>query len=563
MPDRRAGLAAATAWLALCLVWFDPSGPRGSSIVRSALAGVLFVVCVVALCWWAWRRGSLLRGVGVPGPRHAGTLAVLLALAFRLPLAWQGAAGYVTADGALSGIVALDVRDGRGHHVFVPQVPYSGSLKSHLTAPLAAVVDPARAFALASLAFYLLFVGALVGLARRSGAGDFVPVAAGLYVAFAPAFVTRYSLSNDGNYVEVLALGTTALLLAARWAREPDHDRELALLAGLALGLAFWSHILAVIPLAAVVLFLVLTDARRAVRSAAPLAAGFVLGDAPGLLWNALNGWESFRYLVPGSGGGGEALRGPAAKALALVTDHLPVLLGYDFGYAGGIDVALRVLAWGTLAAAAVGAMRAATDARRPEAAGARVLLLFAAVNLIVAALALPYIPGNPRYLLFLIGPVAVFVARGLRAARARPLLALVVAGNAIAALAQGLGTVESDERWRGFVGGLKESGVRWCYSDFFVATKVNFLADGEVTCSSKLGPTTTEYFFRFREEVDAAPAAALVPANSAAADKIARRLERLGAPYERRELLKPVLLPRGRKVAPEELFPDRSFPMR
>jgi hypothetical protein len=83
------------------------------------------------------------------------------------------------------------------------------------------------------------------------------------------------------------------------------------------------------------------------------------------------------------------------------------------------------------------------------------------------------------------------------------------------------------------------------------------------VTCSAKLGPTTTEYFFRFREAVDAAPAAALVAVNQAAAEKLERRLERLGVSYERRDLMKPVLLRLSRKVGPEELFPDRAFPLR
>src|SRR6185503_6041869 len=49
-------------------------------------------------------------------------------------------------------------------------------------------------------------------------------------------FVTQYSLSNDGNYVEVLALGTWALWLAARFGDEPEHRSTLALAAGLLLG---------------------------------------------------------------------------------------------------------------------------------------------------------------------------------------------------------------------------------------------------------------------------------------------------------------------------------------
>ena len=51
-------------------------------------------------------------------------------------------------------------------------------------------------------------------------AGPRAALLAGLYAAFSPPFLTRYSLSNDGNYVEVLALGTWALWLAARWTRE-------------------------------------------------------------------------------------------------------------------------------------------------------------------------------------------------------------------------------------------------------------------------------------------------------------------------------------------------------
>ena len=62
---------------------------------------------------------------------------------------------------------------------------------------------------------------------------------------------------------------------------------------------------------------------------------------------------------------------------------------------------------------------------------------------------------------------------------------------------------------------------------------------------------------------MEAAPEAALVAVNLTAADKLERRLERLGVTYERRDLMKPVLLRLSRKVGPEELFPDRDFPLR
>jgi len=46
---------------------------------------------------------------------------------------------------------------------------------------------------------------------------------------------------------------------------------------------------------------------------------------------------------------------------------------------------------------------------------------------------------------------------------------------------------------------------------------------------------------------------------NQTAAQKMERRLDALGVRYERRDLMKPVLLRLSRKVEPEELFPGRA----
>ena len=56
--------------------------------------------------------------------------------------------------------------------------------------------------------------------------------------------------------------------------------------------------------------------------------------------------------------------------------------------------------------------------------------------------------------------------------------------------------TLAQDARWRGFVSELEREGVRFCYTDFFLATRINFLSAERVVCSAKLGPFTTEYFF-------------------------------------------------------------------
>ena len=115
--------------------------------------------------------------------------------------------------------------------------------------------------------------------------------------------------------------------------------------------------------------------------------------------------------------------------------------------------------------------------------------------------------------------------------------------------------------RGQGALAGPAE-GVRFCYTDFYLATKINFLSGERVQCSAKLGPTTTEYFFEYRREVEAAPRAALVAVNTTAARKLEVRLSELGVPFVRLDTMKPVLLP-ARNVDPAELFPDREFPLR
>jgi hypothetical protein len=390
-------------------------------------------------------------------------------------------------------------------------------------------------------------------------------LAAGLYAAFAPAFVTRYSLSNDGNYVEVLALGTLALVLGVRWARVPERRGPTALLIGLVLGLAFWCHILAVIHAAALGLFVLLTAWRAGLRSAPAAACGLVLGAFPSLLWNAANGWASFHYLLPGGTPVGEADVGPplAARLFGLAADHAPVLLGYDPGYPPPGDFLLKAASFAVLALVLLALLAAARRAARERCEVLRLLLVLTAVNLAVALFALPYIPGNPRYLLGLVAPVAVALALFLRAPRARALFAAVVGLGALGSLAQLPGAAGSDARWRGFVADLERAGVRWCYTDFYLATKVNFLSEERVVCSAKLGPTTTEYFFAYREQVERAPEAAYIAVNDDNADKLVRRLARLDVACERLDSMKPVLLRLSRKVDPAELFPEREFPYR
>jgi hypothetical protein len=593
-----AGALAALLWAAFCVLWFDVAAPWRPA----ALAPVppLAVLAAGGLAAGAWLRGRrrVLRGPALGSAWSSLLLVVALAFFFRLPVVAGGAAAAVTPDGALSGIVALHVVDGGARDVFVPHVPYSGSLKSHVAAALALAMDPARAFALASVLFYLGYVAGLFRLALLV-AGPRAAFLAGLYAAFSPPFLTRYSLSNDGNYVEVLALGTWALWLAARWTRESGSRGPLAFAAGLLLGLGFWCHILAVIYAAALAaLFAAVAvvprrfdpagrrgirsrDLQSSARSLLALGAGWAIGYLPGLLWNAANDWASFQYLLPGEprpgegGGPGVAVPGLLEKVRLMVTDHWPVLMGYDTGYGPAVDAILRAVSWLGVAAALFALGWTARRAWRERSWPLAALLLFAVANVAIALAALPHVPGNPRYLLFLMSVVPVFLAdafgRGPLWPRSAPtgwwqrplVLAVLIATGAVASFAQVPPTIRQDGRWRQFVADMEREGVRFCYTDFFLATRVNFLSRERIVCSAKLGPTTTEYFFEYRERVENAPEAAFIAVNRTSAGRLERRLQELGVAYERKDLMKPVLLRLSRKVDPKELFPWREFPMR
>jgi hypothetical protein len=589
-PAALAGGAAALLWAAFCVLWFDVAAPwRPATLLAVSPLAVLAASLLASLAWLRGRWATLAApplGAAVP----ALLLVLALAFFFRLPVVVGGAGAAVTPDGALSGIVALRAAEGSERLVFVPQVPYSGSLKSHLTAPLARLMDPARAFALVSVLFYLAYVAGLFRLALLV-AGPRAALLAGLYAAFSPAFVTRYSLSNDGNYVEVLALGTWALWLAARWTRGDGTRPRLAFAAGLLLGLAFWCHILAVIHLAALTaLFLLATVIPRGnpagdhvvpsdsgwtgPRSLVALAVGWAIGYAPGWLWNLANDWSSFRYLVPGEARTGEAsvralTAGLDEKLRLMVTDHWPVLMGYDTGYSPAVDGLLRALSWIGVAAALFATAWTARRAWRERSWPLASLLLFAATNLAVALVALPHVPGNPRYILFLMSVLPVLLADALgegpswgRGGRAL-VLALLIATGAVGSFSQVPPTLRQDARWRRFVADLEREGVRFCYTDFFMATRVNFLSSERIVCSAKLGPNTTEYFFEYRRRVEDAPEAAFIAVNRTSAGRLESKLQGLGVRYERLDLMKPVLLRLSRKVDPQELFPGREFPMR
>jgi hypothetical protein len=563
-----AGVAAAVLWLAWCTRFFDAAAPWRPAALDAIPPLALLIPSLLLLGLWLHASWPRLAGPPLARPALGGLLLVVaVAVCARLPFVTHGAAAVMTPDGTLYGNVALRLLEGAERPVFIPSQSYGGTLKSLVVAPLAAVMDPARAFALYSVVVYALYVAALYRLTAWLF-GEGAALLAGLYAAFAPVAVTRYSLNNDGTYVELLALGTVALWLAARWTQAKEGRVVVAFVTGLLLGLGFWLHLLVVIHLAAIAIAFVLFGLRHAPRSLAALTAGWGLGAAPALLWNAANGWSTFENLVPGralgvAAGVGGVLGGLGPKVMALVTGDLPVLMGYDQGYGATLDHLFVALGWLGAAVATAALLWAVVFAVGRRSAPVATLLLFVVVNLAVVVVALSHVPGNPRYLITLMSALPAFIAATFGAGWRRPILGVLIAASALANLAQLPGTALKDARWREFVAQLETEGVRYCYTDFHLATRITFLSGQRVICAAKLGPFTTEYIFDYRQRVESAAAAAFIPVNGTAASRLERRFGEMGVSYERVDLMKPVLLRLDRKLDPEDVFPGREFPRR
>ena len=113
----------------------------------------------------------------------------------------------------------------------------------------------------------------------------------------APGFLTAWGMGNEGNYVDVMLFGTLMLVLSARFLKGETDGVRAAFWMGLLGGLAFWTHILATYYLLTAIGVLIVHRFGRAVAARlASFAGGFVVGDFPGILWNAGNEWLSFRW---------------------------------------------------------------------------------------------------------------------------------------------------------------------------------------------------------------------------------------------------------------------------
>jgi hypothetical protein len=258
----------------------------------------------------------------------AATLFRVLILARNFP--------NVDSDQAVIGVMADHIRAGQRPLMYYGQ-PYQGGLEAYAAALLPAWRGPGDwALRLPVLACSVLFVGAIYALGatlydRRTAA------LAGLIVALGPAPLIYYGDVTGFGYIEVALLGTVLLILQARHPDLSAMPPRIALAVGFLAGLGAWIEPLMIeyLPALAVAYTLPLLGRRptattdrparaRTLAAIATMAASFIAGAAPLLLYNLRHRWATLSYLFPQ----GRAHDDHLAVAVRLVTESLPILLG-------------------------------------------------------------------------------------------------------------------------------------------------------------------------------------------------------------------------------------------
>lgn len=199
----------------------------------------------------------------------------------------------IESDEAVVGLMARHIFQGE-FPVFYWGQHYLGSIEAFFAAGLFAVFDATPI--VLKLAPFLLFAAFLIVhyYLGRSTIGHQSALLATVLVGISPAFLTIWSLKARGGYMALLLVGTLSLAIAAKQLK-CGYSPKWMILLGLCLGLAFWTHLLAVVYLIPIVAILLIKDEKCFVRSSAiPLAGGFLIGSSPFWLYNATRSWPSF-----------------------------------------------------------------------------------------------------------------------------------------------------------------------------------------------------------------------------------------------------------------------------
>ena len=523
-------------WVLTADAWFQ--GPITGRWLGPAAAPALLVALIAVLAGPLARRRA---AEPAPGEDRrfllAAAVVALVATLVRLP-ALSAPASLISSDSAVAGIIAQELAAGRRPApIYAPGFPYEGTLKPHLTALLAGLldVDTPSAYAWTSHLFYLLWTVAVMALARHA-AGLRAAAAAGAFMAVSPRFLAAFSLNNVGQYPEVNALGALALVALG--------TRGAMLAAGFLLGLAVWQQLLGVYFVAAAAALILVTPDLRRPRALADALAGFFVGSYPMWVWNAANGWATFDLFRRGGKQPADRIAGLPDRLERTLSVSFPKMFGLtDLGIAPELALVLGALLPALVLVMAV-ACREDIRRRRGRSPALVAVVLFVVVLSLFAASKFSHRGAQrPRYLMPLYTSVAVAFGWGIaRLSQRSRVGALAAGGVVLGANLAGLvpwlqSRGEAEARDRAILAELDRLGVRTGYAGFWVAPKYTFLAEGRTVLSGELGPIVSWVHPGHSAHVRSAGPDAYLVGTGALATAFEGRLDALACPHQRSDV--------------------------
>lgn len=513
-------------------------------------------------------------------PRWQLGVAALVLVAVFSRLAYFYLLGnFIGADEAVGGLMALKIAQGQEFPLFLWEAHYAGALLSYFGAFAFSFFEPSPfIFRLAALPLHLVGVIACAAAARALwGLGP--GLAAALWLALGPPLLFDVSAQAIGGYPEILCFGGLTFWLAVRLGLRPPRDggapREWAWLGAVG-GFGTYSSTF-VLPIFAGTLW-TLRRQRDGLsrRDGGLLAAGFLLGFSPSLIYNVTHGGASILRLA---GRVFDVSRAELHQSSSLVllavgkgTRYVLRLLKFPGIVLGNVPSFLGLSQWGTwaVAAAVLGAIflarrHALSPGASPRDQGGRfgsALLGWCSLTTLVFIWILGL--DAPRHLF----PFYLLASLGLAIVweRLRGGWHIVRWGGLVLLLLSNLaGTMhharEAGPRVEVLAKALHSRDTNFVYTDYFIAYPLIFLSRETILASPAAGPINVERHAAYTEAVAASPRPAYVfRRNTEASVVFSREMQRHGNAFSHEQIDEFDLYMPDRHIDPDELKLLRQF---
>lgn len=326
----------------------------------------------------------------------------------------MGGLGDVNADEALVGLMALHLLEGEWSTFFWGQ-SYGGTIDVILLAPVIALLGVTRMTLQVVPLLESIVATVLVWAVSRRSLGPGGGLTASAVFWTFPASSVWWQTRQSLLYLPIVILGLVIVLCAQRIAEDSAPERNWLIL-GLAAGLGWWTSPQILYFLLPGCLWLLWKRPESVLRSGWMAIPAFVLGAAPWIVTNVVDGWVSLTNIP-------DVTDGPWERLVALASGGVPMALGLYIPFE---ETWIAPTVGPILYLVGLAALVFALALRRSSAA-VHLWLLLAFPILFVVIPAAAYV-GSGRYFFFLAPSIAITLGSLARRDAGRIILMAVTA---------------------------------------------------------------------------------------------------------------------------------------